>query len=167
MFTQPNPVIYKKDMKETFRIVTNASGLCILDPEMVRHRLSDSADWWTISEDLLQEINEGNLYVLDLGSDGNYDVTVEFTETSEDYSNAVNINCKSGKIYIGQAEQVTSDGFEPEEKYGGKYFSVVAGTYSIIARREKRRLQLSIQRIIEHRKNTLKTLPSLGDYGLF
>ena len=39
---------------------TDTATLAIFDPAALAHRITDTADWWSIAEDALAEINAGN-----------------------------------------------------------------------------------------------------------
>ncbi|WP_276311056.1 DUF6386 family protein [Paenibacillus silvae] len=59
-------------MEGNFHMDTDTATLCCYDLAALEHRLEDTADWWSIPEDELQEVNAGNCLFLNLGDDGLY-----------------------------------------------------------------------------------------------
>ncbi|WP_373275999.1 DUF6386 family protein, partial [Serratia marcescens] len=57
-------------MNKTFSFTTDTATLSIFDLVSLNHRVSDDADWWSIPEDELEEVNKGNVLFLNLGEDG-------------------------------------------------------------------------------------------------
>ena len=55
---------------------TDTATLAIFDPAALAHRITDTADWWSLAEDALAEINTGNVLFVDLGRDGSYAVEI-------------------------------------------------------------------------------------------
>ncbi|WP_431089630.1 DUF6386 family protein [Paenibacillus sp. 8b26] len=47
-----------------FQFTTDTATLCIFDTEALKHRLDDEPDWWSIEEDELGELNQGNVAFL-------------------------------------------------------------------------------------------------------
>lgn len=102
-----------------YEFVTDTSTLAIFDPVSLRHRLDDSADWWTIESDQLEEFNRGNAAFVDLGSDGQYEI--EITENVSAVGKVVTfrLKCPSGLLFFGAGEETTSEGLEPDCVRGG------------------------------------------------
>ena len=50
--------------------VTDTSTMCVFDIASLKHRLEDDADWWSIPDAELKEVNQGNVAFLNLGIDG-------------------------------------------------------------------------------------------------
>ncbi|HBB6707893.1 TPA: hypothetical protein F6U86_005168, partial [Serratia marcescens] len=71
-------------MNKTFSFTTDTATLSIFDLVSLNHRVSDDADWWSIPEDELEEVNKGNVLFLNLGEDGQYTVRV-VDNISENY----------------------------------------------------------------------------------
>lgn len=113
-----------------YRFVTDTATLCVFDPASLRHRLNDDADWWSIPEDEIEEVNSGNVAFFGLGRDGRYDVEVV---DSFKTTNPINLKCPSGKIFIGAGEEVSSDGLEPEAVRGGGFLQMEPGFYELHA----------------------------------
>lgn len=57
-------------MTKILNIQTNTATLVIYDLMSLKHRINDDADWWSLSEDEVEEINKGNVLFLNLGDDG-------------------------------------------------------------------------------------------------
>jgi hypothetical protein len=115
-------------MKLSF--VTDTATLCVFDVASLRHRLADAADWWSIPEDEVAEVNMGNAAFLGLGRDGVYQVElVESLRTT----NPIGLKIPSGNVFIGAGEEVTSDGLEPEGLRGG-FIRLAPGTYELHAK---------------------------------
>ncbi|HET6252410.1 MAG TPA: DUF6386 family protein [Tepidisphaeraceae bacterium] len=131
---------------EEIQFASDTATLCVFDLLALRHRLNDDADWWSIAEEELTEVNKGNAAFIGLGDDGVYVVEIgDGGETSE-IAPAVEIRLKfpSGRVFIGAAEEVTSDGLEPEG-IRGRLVSFQPGNYRItLARVEARRLRVQI-----------------------
>lgn len=110
--------------------VTDTATLCVFDVASLRHRLSDDADWWSIPEDEIDEVNRGNAAFFGLGRDGLYQVeVVESLRTTD----PVRLIIPSGKVFIGAGEETTSDGLEPEGLRGG-FIQIDPGTYELHAK---------------------------------
>ncbi len=115
---------------KVFDFVTDTSTLCVFDLVAHRHRLSDDADWWSLSSEAIAEINRGNAVIVDLGMDGKFSVAVHEAADFEP-SVVCNINCPSGRIFVGAGEEITSDGLEPECVRGGAFLTVMPGCYRV------------------------------------
>lgn len=109
--------------------VTDTATMCVFDIASLRHRLDDDADWWSIPEDEIAEVNKGNAAFLGLGRDGLYQVeVVESLRTAT----PIRIKCPSGKVFVGAGEEATSDGLEPEG-IRGEFLLIDPGTYELHA----------------------------------
>lgn len=108
---------------QTFEFVTDTATLCIYDLSALKHRLADDVDWWSIADDELEEVNNGNIAFIDLGSDGRF--RVEVTDDAAPASAiSVLLNCPTGKLFVGAGEEVSADGLEPIGVRGGGFLSV-------------------------------------------
>ena len=96
-----------------FTISTDTASLAFFDVESLKHRLSDTADWWDLEEDLIEEINEGKLGFCALRSDGYYKVSVAFTSATEADAE-FNLASPSGRLFIGPGEEITGAGYDPD-----------------------------------------------------
>lgn len=115
--------------KNSTKFVTDAATLCIFDAECLKHRLNDDSDWWSISDDEVEEVNSGNVAFIGLGTDGQYDVIL--VDTLDTPSCVVNLKVVSGKLFVGAGEEVTSDGIEPDCTRGGYFINKLPGNYIV------------------------------------
>lgn len=127
---------------ETFRFVTDTSTMCIFDLACLKHRLMDDADWWSVPSAELEEVNAGNVAFLNLGGDGEYCFSIE--EVLPDAQIEINLQVKSGKVFLGAGEEVSSDGLEPEGLRGGIFLDISPGNYIVHAKRDGRSLTLAL-----------------------
>ncbi|WP_147194989.1 DUF6386 family protein [Pantoea sp. CCBC3-3-1] len=107
-------------MSEQFLITTDTATLSIFDLGSLKHRINDDADWWSIPEDEINEINKGNVIFLNLGSDGQYEIKIK-DEIQDDYK-SLYLNVPTGKVYVGAGEDTTGGDLEPD---GSDYMSGV------------------------------------------
>jgi hypothetical protein len=119
---------------ETFTFVTDTATLCVFDPQRLRHRLVDDADWWSIPSAEIEEINNGNALFVNLGADGRYYVTVEHAAAISE-GTSVLLAVESGRVFVGAGEEATADGLEPDGIHGGGFIKLPAGTYQLTMRR--------------------------------
>ncbi|MET3052363.1 DUF6386 family protein [Pseudomonas alkylphenolica] len=112
-----------------FSIVTDTATLAIFDLKALRHRMSDTSDWWSIQKDELFEMNEGNVAFLNLGSDGQYQVKV--VEDLPDVNAGVYLKSPSGEFFVGAGEDATGGGLEPDgsDAIQGCSIKLNAGSY--------------------------------------
>lgn len=109
--------------------VTDTATMCIFDIACLKHRLEDVADWWSTPNTELEEVNQGNVAFLNLDSDGKYSFT--FVEGMPCPQVEMSLRAPSGRIFLGAAEEVTADGFEPEAIRGGMFIDVQPGQYRL------------------------------------
>jgi hypothetical protein len=118
----------------SFRIATDTATLAVFDPECLRHRVADKIhDWWTLSEMLAEETTAANLFALNLGADGDYEVFVHLYEGAPDAGTECvsgEVICASGELFIGPGEDISADGFEPDGS-SGRFVRVPRGRYLI------------------------------------
>lgn len=115
-----------------FGFATDTATVAIFDPARLHHRLTDSADWWSIAADEITEINQGNMLSVSTGSDGFYETEV-FVGSAPDaafYTEAL-VVCESGQFFIGPGEVIPSDGLSATDEFGGQFISVTPGTYRV------------------------------------
>jgi len=138
-----------------FRLATDTSTLLMCDPARLKHRLSDSADWWCWPpEEQLKEVNEGNAAFVDLGSDGVYEVQVVFGAPGDGLP-LVRLACPTGTLFIGAGEEATSEGLEPEAIRGGCFVKVVPGSVTVhIARGAGNSLKVVVASIAGEARNS-------------
>jgi hypothetical protein len=118
----------------SFRFSTGTATLCVFDLECLKHRLNDDADWWSMPEEELIEVNAGNVAFIGLNDDGGYTVLV--VDEMPIFDAEFSIKVPSGKIFIGAGEEVTSAGLEPEGLLG-VFRQLPIGNYSLRVRRSE------------------------------
>lgn len=118
------------------RIKTDTATVVVFDPDRMKHRLADDADWWSVPDEEVPEINRGNVLFVTLGADGVYDleVTGESPEIGSPGVSALLRN-ESGRLFVGAGEYVTSDGLEPEAVYGNVFIYCSPGVYRATVQR--------------------------------
>ncbi|ORL66433.1 hypothetical protein B7H19_20540 [Pseudomonas putida] len=116
-------------MSIEFSVVTDTATLAIFDLKAIRHRVSDSFDWWSIQSDEISEKNEGNIAFLNLGEDGRYKVKVE--DSLLDPSGGIYLKVPSGRVFVGAGEDTSGGGLEPDgsSTIQGEFLSLEAGSY--------------------------------------
>ena len=127
----------------SFNVATATSMLCVYDLECLKHRLEDSADWWTIPNDEMQEVNQGNIAFIGLGADGTYHVSL--VDSLPNFQAEVRIKAPSGRLFVGAGEEVSSDGLEPEGLRGGRFVSVAPGDYIVRIAKISNEVVIAIQ----------------------
>ena len=110
----------------TFSIVTDTSTIAIFDLEALKHRVDEDGDWWTSDTfpELQEELSNNNLYLIDTGSDGEFQVSLSSEVQSNDSSF---LNCLSGTVYIVCGEEIPGEGLTPELIRGGYIHSLTPG----------------------------------------
>lgn len=118
-------------MSNVFSFMTDTATLAIFDLQAIRHRKSDTADWWSIPDDELEEMNKGNIAFIGLGNDGFY--TINLCDNIEEPDVKINISCPSGKVFIGAGEDTTGGDLEPDDPLyrSGDIISLPIGNYKI------------------------------------
>jgi hypothetical protein len=142
------------------KFVTDTATLAVFDPQALAHRVKERVDWWAMPKAELEEINAGNVYLVDLGRNGKY--TANLRDEGQKGKNAVCalIKCISGRLRIGPGEELPGGGEMVVEFEGGGYtMDLEEGTYRVCAWREKgTRLALSITPVDGGARNEL-TMP--------
>lgn len=54
-------------MTQKFSVITDTATVVIFDLKAVRHRISDTPDWWSIVQDEILETNSGNIAFFECG----------------------------------------------------------------------------------------------------
>jgi Family of unknown function (DUF6386) len=108
-------------------ITTDTATICLFDLASLQHRLNDVGDWWSIPKNELEEVNAGNALILNLGADGSYEVN--FCNSAMSGMKHFSLRIPTGRIFIGQGEQLTGGGLEPDPAWGGEFHNVEAGNY--------------------------------------
>ena len=116
------------------RIVTGTATLCVFDPALLRHKLEDDCDWWSIPSAELAAVNAGQVAFFNVGGDGAYELALH--EELAEPQVIVHLAVVSGRVFIGAGEDVTGGGLEPDTAYGGLFVDLPAGSYRVQARRD-------------------------------
>jgi hypothetical protein len=140
-------------MIKQFSVVTDTATIAVFDLEAIRHRMTDTADWWSIAEDEVLEMNQGNIAFLGLGEDGKFDISI--SDHLEDEKCALNMYFPSGQIFIGAGEDTTGGGLEPDGSAAiqGRIMSIEPGIYTIKVKKINKAVLLSFSKSA-NRRNT-------------
>lgn len=99
-----------------FEYITDTATIAVFDIQSLKHRLDDIGDWWTIPEDEVLELNEGNLIIAALPGDGKYSGTiVDGDITDFEHCLSANLDCPSGDVFVGAGEHITGEEMEPKD----------------------------------------------------
>ncbi|PKV43879.1 MULTISPECIES: DUF6386 family protein [unclassified Janthinobacterium] len=118
----------------TARVCTDTATLCVFDPALLRHKLDDDCDWWSIPGAELAAVNAGQVAFFNVSGDGAYDLVVH-AELAEPHV-SVHLAVVSGRVFIGAGEDVTGGGLEPDTAFGGLFVDVPVGGCRVQARRD-------------------------------
>jgi len=122
--------------------VTDTATMCNFDITCLKHRLDDEVDLWSTPDAELEEVNRGNVAFLNLGGDGRYSFT--FVDEIKSPQVEMNLHVPSGRVFVGAAEEVTSDGLEPEAVRGGMFIDVQPGEYTLCVSRNDAEISVSL-----------------------
>ncbi|WP_274851209.1 DUF6386 family protein [Serratia marcescens] len=138
-------------MNKTFSFTTDTATLSIFDLVSLKHRVSDDADWWSIPDDELEEVNKGNVLFLNLGEDGQYTVRV-VDNISENYKSLF-LNVPSGKVFVGAGEDTSGGDLEPDgsEYMSGVFLILEIGNYEVRFRRDSLDIVISFVKSSENK----------------
>ncbi|HEJ9032335.1 DUF6386 family protein [Serratia marcescens] len=138
-------------MNKTFSFTTDTATLSIFDLVSLKHRVSDDADWWSIPEDELEEVNKGNVLFLNLGEDGQYTVRV-VDNISENYKSLF-LNVPSGKVFVGAGEDTSGGDLEPDgsDYMSGVFLIMDIGNYEVRFRRDSLDIVISFIKSSENK----------------
>ncbi|MDA8428120.1 MAG: DUF6386 family protein [Geobacteraceae bacterium] len=116
-------------MKMT-KITTDTATIAVFDLCALEHKIDADGDWWTYdqSEELQAEIQNGNLYLINTGFDGSFEVMVD-SELPQVHSKP--INSPSKELYIVCGEELPAEGLTPELLRGGIRYHVDASEVHI------------------------------------
>ncbi|WP_434924532.1 DUF6386 family protein [Enterobacter asburiae] len=118
-------------MNKSINIQTDTATLVIYDLMSLKHRIDDDADWWSLPEDEVEEINKGNVIFLNLGDDGAYKVHIK--NEVDKCTGSLFLSVPSGKVFIGAGEDVTGGDLEPDDSdaISGEFISLEPGSYEV------------------------------------
>jgi hypothetical protein len=115
-------------------VTTDTATIVLFDPECMRHRLNDEADWWSLPQEELLEVNRANAAFMNVSADGRYELEVVPHEGLVDADVELVVRNISGRFFFGVGEMMSSSGLEPEAEYGNVFFDAVPGSYLVRAR---------------------------------
>lgn len=118
-------------MNVEFVMFTDTATLAVFDLKAIKHRLSDTFDWWSLQEDELLEMNNGNIAFLNLGNDGQY--RVRLVENLPDVEAGFFIKVPSGEVFVGAGEDTTGGDLEPDgsQAIQGGFIKLSKGNYFV------------------------------------
>lgn len=145
-------------MNGKFQFFTDTAALCLYDLGALKHGVGDTPDWWSIAEDELTEVNAGNCLFLNLGEDGQYEVTWSLDDAGKELEIAqvYHLRVPSGNVYLGAADDVSGGELEPDESCGGVLLQMVPGNYACAISRDNNQIWITI-------KPSLQSENSLND----
>ena len=115
-------------------IRTDTATLAVFDAKRLEHRLHYDADWWSIPDDEVAEINAGNVLFVSTGVDGDYLLNVYRESPPENVLSialTALIRCESGSLFFHAGEYVPSGDLMPDTKYCGLQLTFGIGTYRV------------------------------------
>jgi len=150
-----------------FRFTTDTATVAVFDPARLSHRLTNSADWWSIATEELAEIDHGNMLSISVGSDGSYDTEVFEGVAPDDSANIeALVVCESGRLFIGPGEVIPSGGLSTTDEFGGMFFDAKPGTYRVrVSRPSFRSLRVSIVPFNGPAENHFHDSPKLIEFA--
>jgi len=99
------------DCQTTF--ATDSATLAVFDPSILRRRADDESSWWFPASGVTDEVGEGRIAVVSLGSDGVYKCRItdgDLTAAEQPYaydSLLCGIEVASGSIVVGPGEYLS------------------------------------------------------------
>ncbi len=128
-----------------FKIATDTASLAFYDVDALKHRLNDDADWWDLEEDLIKEINLGNMGFCDLSTDGMYDIKINASGSSI-FDLNFNLTLPSGRLFVGPGEEITGASFDPDNSKNncGKILSFPKGFINISVKKTRNVINIFI-----------------------
>ncbi|MDU8432518.1 DUF6386 family protein [Pseudomonas syringae pv. actinidifoliorum] len=132
-------------MLKEFSFFTGTATISIFDIDAIKHRASDSPDWWSMVEDEILEINKGNIAFLGLGDDGGYNIKI--SDTIEGETGKLNLHFPSGNVFIGAGEDTSGGGLEPDgsDVIEGETLNFTPGNYSMMFSRSGNVIELCFE----------------------
>lgn len=129
---------------KTVDFFTDIATLALFDPQVLEHRVNESAYWWNSNFSLLDEVDKGKLTLLHLGSDGDWSARITDGELSKDehlhlskQTGPVGLEVVSGSVFLGKGEYLPSKEVslsqENLEADSGSFVRVKPGKYDIHA----------------------------------
>ncbi|MCM7481071.1 DUF6386 family protein [Enterobacter hormaechei] len=109
----------------------------------LKHRVNDDADWWSLPENKVEEINKGNVLFLNLGDDGVYKVLTK--HDVDEYTGALFLKVPSGKVVIGAGKDVTDGDLQPDDSdvISGELIILESGSYEVKYKKQSSEVLIS------------------------
>ncbi|WP_255249181.1 DUF6386 family protein [Enterobacter hormaechei] len=109
----------------------------------LKHRVNDDAEWWSLPENEVEEINKGNVLFLNLGVDGVYKVLIK--HDVDEYTGALFLKVPSGKVVIGAGEDVTDGDLQPDDSdvISGELIILESGSYEVKYKKQSSEVLIS------------------------
>lgn len=126
-------------------ITTDPATIVIFDPECMRHRLEEDADWWSLPQEELLEVNRANAAFMNVSAVGSYEIELAPHEELEDADVEFFVRNINGRFFFGAGEMISSAGPGPEAKYGNVVFDAAPGSYLVRARQRAGTVAVSIK----------------------
>jgi hypothetical protein len=146
----------------TAQFITDTSTLAVFDPEALIHRIDDDGDWWTYPDEaVLTEINNGNVGIIDLGTDGRYDLRLH-----EEFDPQVTIQLRtpSSRIFIGAGEEISGGGLQPEA-IRGVFLELKSAAVLVSLRRIGCQIDCRVEPNLGSPSNSFSSLPILDGHN--
>ena len=136
-------------MAHEFSIFTDTATVAIFDLAAIRHRISDTPDWWSIVEDELQETNAGNVAFLGVGQDGSYKIAI-VDDIAAGFG-VLHLGFPSGQVFVGAGEDTTGGDLEPDgsDSIQGIVVGLEPGSYLMKYKKTGSVLELAFQASIK------------------
>jgi hypothetical protein len=131
-----------EDMKTT-RIATDTSTIALFDLSTLEHKVAGDGDWWTYDKDegFITELDNHNLYLINTGFDGVFDVEVI---SASSVSTPKELNSPSRQVYIVCGEELPGDGLRPECIRGGLIYQVDSARLFVSCTQAENRIKINI-----------------------
>ena len=110
-------------MNQNVLFATDAGGLAIFDPVVLKGRLHDEVDWMACDFSDIPEVTSGQIGLVGLGGDGFFSARVttgSFTNEEKLFLREVvevGVQCQSGHIFVGNLEALPGGGAGELEEF--------------------------------------------------
>ena len=143
-------------------VTTDTATIVLFDPECMRHRLNEDADWWSLPQEDLLVVTGANAAFMNVSADGCYELEVAPYEELADADVELVVRNTSGRFFFGAGEMMSSAGLEPEAEYGNVFFDAEPGSYLVRARQRGSAVTVSLTATDLDASNSFGDLVRLG-----
>jgi hypothetical protein len=143
-------------------VTTDTATIVLFDPECMRHRLNEDADWWSLPQEELLEVNRANAAFMNVSANECYALELVPHEEFADADVEFFVRNTSGRFFFGAGEMMSSVGLEPEAEYGNVFFDAAPGSYLVRARQRAGTVTVSIKSTNLEASNSFDDLVRLG-----